>query len=298
VKIILDGLGSRHGGRKIAQELKKCGVGVKIFRPRRYYLLLHPVKFLRRNHARIFLIDRKLFGLGGICIGKIYDDRQDLSVFLKISNANPVVFCFEYLWAAADGDNATARPPNRPEKIAPDTTALISTPAKQDQMICRWHLDRIKSAKKRIVVVSAWFLPANELLKELISAKKRGVDVTVVTPFHTDKKWYDYFRGVAIPRLLRQGVAWYVAREYFHQKFSIIDNDWCLGSANFDMVSMNRNYELNICGQGRPVLGELENNYKNLLLTSKRTTKTGYIWLMRWVGGVVYPLVEFFLRAN
>ncbi|MDP2598353.1 MAG: phosphatidylserine/phosphatidylglycerophosphate/cardiolipin synthase family protein [Candidatus Liptonbacteria bacterium] len=301
IKIILDGLGSRHDGREIAMELEATGIDLKIFRPRSYYLYHHPVFFLRRDHARIFLIDRKLLGLGGICIGEIYNERQDLSVLLEISYADPIVSFFEYLWALADrNDVPLVFQENYPHlhPLSSDISALISTPIKREQSIRRWYLDRIKNAKRRIVVVSTWFLPARDLLRELMAAKARGVHVAIATPFHTDKRWYDYFRGSAIPQLLYKNVEWYGIKEYFHQKFSVIDDDWCLGSANFDMISMDRNYELNICGHGGPVLGELENNFKKMVSEGESITRTRMARIMRRIGKVVYPLLEFFMVAN
>ncbi len=302
VKIILDGLGSRHDGREVVRKLEGTGVDIKIFRPRSYYLYRHPVFFLRRDHARIFLIDRNMLGLGGMCVGEIYDDRQDLSVFLEISHARTVVAYFEYLWALAENNNAAVRRPDPSPYVlspsAPEIAALISTPIRQEQMIYRWYVDHVKNAEKRIIIVSTWFLPTAELLKELMAARERGVEVAVVTPFHTDKRWYDYFRGAAIPRLLHKDVAWHGTREYFHQKFSVIDGHWCLGSANFDMISMNRNYELNVCGQGGAMLEKLEHNFETLMASGERTAKTRLVWIMRWVGNIIYPLLEVFIRTD
>jgi cardiolipin synthase len=298
VKIILDGLGSRHDGKGIAWDLRAYGGVVKIFRPRGPYPYRHPLLFVRRDHARIFLIDRKIFGVGGMCIGKIYNDREDISVLLKISDTRLIVSYFEHLWACADNDGAKAATPMRhsaSSPIAKNITVLISTPNKQEQRIYKWFLERIKKAEKRIVIVSAWFLPTAELLSTLVAAKERGVEVTIITPFHTDKKRYDEFRGAAIPRLLDEGIVWHGAREYFHQKFSIIDDEWCLGSANFDMISMNRNYELNICGRGGTILRELEDSFNKLLTTSGPITKDSVLWFIRRFGIILYPILELFI---
>ncbi len=302
VKIILDGwLTSKQNEREIANKLWGNGVNIKVFRSWSSYLCRHPILFLRRNHARIFLIDRKLMGLGGMGIGKAYDDREDLFVFFPISSPESVIAYFDNLWTLADGTDGIAALPDysrRSLSPAPRITALISTPVKKEQKIYQWFLARIEEAKERIIIVSAWFLPTAELLSGLIGAKERGVEVVIVTPRHTDRRRYDEFRGSAVPRLLEKKILWYAGGEYFHQKFSVIDDYWCLGSANFDMISMNRNYELNIWGQGGSILGELEDNYKNLLSKSEPVTKNQLLWIMRLGSGIIHPLLETFMATT
>ena len=164
-------------------------------------------------------------------------------------------------------------------------------------MIQEWFLERIRKARRRIVIVSAWFLPSCELLEALVAADARGVRVTIITPMHTDKRWYDDFRGGAAARLLHSGVAWYAAPEYIHQKFSLIDGHWCLGSANFDMISMNRNYELNICGEGGAMLPRLEKSVAQAMTGAERMTKTNLSWLVGNVAGIFYPLLEAIVKV-
>ena len=58
---------------------------------------------------RIFLIDRKVLGIGGICIGNIYDDRQDLAVLIPVTDADPVISYFNELWALGVNKNGGSR---------------------------------------------------------------------------------------------------------------------------------------------------------------------------------------------
>lgn len=298
VRIILDGLGSRHDGREIARTLAKYGAGIRVFRPRRNYLRDHLFTFFRRDHARIFLIDRKLLGIGGICIGRIYSERQDIAAFVPVANAQPIISYFNSLWKLAEEENrgdAALKSFQQPPWVTPTIQALISTPVKNEQTIYRWAIEHIQSAKERIVVVSAWFLPTSELIQALCDAKERGVEITIVTPSHTDKRWYDDFRGGAISKLLKKNIAWYGTGEYFHQKYFFIDNDWCFGSANFDMISMNRNYELNLCGHGGDILRELQTNFRALVGSGEPIRHAKVNWLVRLLEKVAYPLFEIFI---
>jgi cardiolipin synthase len=298
VKVILDGLGSRRNGEDIVRALAPYGDVVRVFRPRGNYLARHPVTFCRRDHARIFLIDRKSLGIGGMCIGDIYDRRQDIAVLLPVTDAGSVVSYFNDLWMFAgnkQGNDPVLRTVKESPRITPSVRTLISGPHKEAQEIYGWALAHIRSAKKRIVIVSAWFLPASELIHELCHAKARGVAITIVTPSHTDKQWYDDFRGGAISRLLEKNVAWYGTGEYFHQKYFLADDAWCLGSANFDMISMNRNYELNLCGRGDAMLQELEANFSALQAGGEPIRRAKINWFVRCLERAVYPIFEMFI---
>jgi|GEM_PF-5053622 cardiolipin synthase len=295
VKIIIDALGTHHTSEEISRAFGENNDIVRVFRPKDRYLKQHPVKYFQRNHARIFLIDRKILGVGGMGIGEIYNERQDLVAFVPIADANPIASYFNDLWELSgkgDCNHVSSLDYSRPIPIAQGIQALISTPAEEGQMIYRWTIEQIRSAKERIIIVSAWFLPTIELVKALCDAKGRGVDVAIVTPSHTDKRWYDDFRGAVMPRLLKRDIVWHGTQEYFHQKYFIIDSDWCLGSANFDMVSMNRDYELNLCGPGGEVLQELQTNFNALINNSEQIRHAKIHWLVHLLEEAVYPLFE------
>ncbi|MBU6500408.1 MAG: phosphatidylserine/phosphatidylglycerophosphate/cardiolipin synthase family protein [Patescibacteria group bacterium] len=297
VRVIIDGLGTRRNGDEIARALAGYGDVVRIFRPRGGYFWHNPKMSLRRDHARIFLVDKKILGVGGICIGDIYNERQDIAALVSAEDTSSVIDYFDYLWMLAgnkNGDPEALVPKqlSSPFSLAPEVKALISGPLEAEQAIYRWALERIITAERQIVIVSAWFLPTTELIKALCDAKERGVDISIITPSHTDKRWYDEFRGAAIPKLLKKGIRWYGAHEYFHQKFFFVDDDWCLGSANFDMVSMNRNYELNICGHGGEVLKELQNNFQALVKNSRPIGYTRVSLFVKTVRVFAYRLFE------
>jgi len=99
----------------------------------------------------------------------------------------------------------------------------------------------------------------------------------------------------AVSRLLEKDVAWYGTGEYFHQKYFLVDNAWCLGSANFDMISMNRNYELNLCGQGGEMLEELQENCSALMAGGEPIRRAKINWLVRFLERAAYPIFEMFI---
>ena len=83
--------------------------------------------------------------------------------------------------------------------------------------------------------------------------------------------------------------------EYFHQKYFLIDDDWCLGSANFDMISMNRNYELNICGSDGTIFQALRANFETLVRGGEPIRRARINFLVRFLERIAYPIFEMFI---
>ncbi len=296
VRVIFDALESRGMTEDVLCDLAQSGVSVKAFRPFRAYFFRHPITYFRRNHVRIFGIDRRIFGLGGICIGEIYFERDDFFVILELSDFRPISSFFDRLWVLSErsrGALKKAMELTTPE-VRAGMTLLASGPMPQEQKIYEWVRDAVWAAKRRIHIVSTWFFPPRELLYDLVSAASRGVDVSVVTPFRTDKEHYDKFRALPIPYAVQNGIVWHGARNYFHHKFVIADDAWCTGSANFDLIAMKRNYELDICGKGGPILKELQRNYEHLVARSEtaRAAETAKPGKMKLVHRLFYTFLE------
>ncbi|MBI5220298.1 MAG: phosphatidylserine/phosphatidylglycerophosphate/cardiolipin synthase family protein [Candidatus Liptonbacteria bacterium] len=274
VKVVLDALGSRQGTEQLVRDLGVAGIAVKIFRPLGSYFPRHIFSFLYRNHARIFLVDGRTFGLGGICIGDIYQKRRDLFVLVRIEHPQLIRQYFNYIWSLAQAAQVGLEL-NRAAvvEISPGWRVIQSGPRLLEQRIYQWVLEHCRTARRRILIVSAFFLPPTEILQELCAAQARGINVTVITPLRTDRTDYDGFRAIPVGRLITRGVQWYGINEYFHQKYFIVDEDWCFGSANLDIISLCRNYELNVFGSGGPVLRVLEADVDHLKVIPGSTTQ-------------------------
>ena len=298
VEVIFDDMGSWGDRREMLERLRACGVSAHLFRPRDSYLFRHPISYLYRNHARLFLIDRTWFGLGGMGIGEIYEDRPDFFLFFKLAAAERLADLFARYRELANR-NFRLDPDGRfrPFPLQTGVEARISGPGREE-WIYEWLLRSTIQAEKRLYVVATWFLPPRELLGELIAARRRGVDVQVVTPLKTDREKYDSFRALPIRDLLRAGIKWFGTPTYFHHKFFLADDTWCVGSANCDLLSLRRNYELNVAGRGGPILGELEKS-RDLLIAGLRPKKRLPVpRLFRFLSGLTYDFLEFWFTPG
>jgi cardiolipin synthase len=298
VRVIFDALGSRGHECAVEKKLRDAGVEVRVFRPLPGLLLYRPLAFLCRNHARLFLFDRKYFSLGGIGFGNIYREREDLSAFMTADRPACLAAYFDYLWELSGAARAKNNARAMQREISPGIMALFSGPRKEEKEIYRAVSDAISAARKRIVIMAAWFLPSKELLDKLSKAQQRGVAVQIITPLRTDKPYYDQFRALAAPQLIEHGISWRGAKKYFHQKFFIFDDQWIMGSANFDTISMERNYELCIRGTGGETLRQLELIADEMQQKSKSISEFPAPWLFRNLTRTCSRVLEFFLALT
>lgn len=286
VRVIFDAVPSQPYTQKVNAELSRQGIKCRVFRQFSLSWLFHSPSFWCRSHARLFLFDSKVLGVGGASFGEQYLDREDLSVFSEIPDASLAQEYFSYLWYAAD---------SRPGPFLRNHSQelLISGPREQEQHIQEWLGREIERAHSRVVIMSPFFFPPRALLQKLIDAKKRGVEVEVISPLRTDRPYYDPLRTLPGPILLRYGITWRGTSSYFHQKIVIIDDKWLIGSANFDILSLQRNYELSRHGDDPIVMGVLEKIISEAREKAPRLSQfDGTPFMFRRMGSISYAIAE------
>ncbi|MDX1508626.1 MAG: phospholipase D-like domain-containing protein, partial [Woeseiaceae bacterium] len=83
-------------------------------------------------------------------------------------------------------------------------------------------------------------------LYELAQARRRGVDVRVILPTAGNHGPLNASNQVAINQMLEHGIRVYLYPGMSHVKAAVFDGWACVGSANFDKLSLKVNKELNI----------------------------------------------------
>jgi cardiolipin synthase len=154
---------------------------------------------------------------------------------------------FAIMWQRA---NKRRRSPQKRQRL--DSTKqfifLTNEPFIRRRFLYRELLERIKKARRYIRLTTPYFVPDGKLAHALRRAARRGVEVSLLIPNHSDKRLVDlaaqgYFSG-----LLKSGVNIYWGGERFnHTKAGTIDGEWgTLGSLNLDSASLWYNFEGNI----------------------------------------------------
>jgi cardiolipin synthase A/B len=207
------------------------------------------------EHSKLFLIDGQYAYLGGMNLGREYRyEWHDLMVEVT----GPVVAHFqrdfEKAWAHASllGDLAYAE-----QALFGQRPKSAAAPADQRSMVRRLYtrtgnaqirrvvMDALNRAQHRVFIENTYFYD-NRIVGALARARHRGVDVRIVIPSDSDFGGADSSNYVAANYLLRNGVRVFVYPGMTHVKALIVDGWTCLGSANFNRLSMQFNQELNI----------------------------------------------------
>jgi cardiolipin synthase len=114
-----------------------------------------------------------------------------------------------------------------------------------DSQIYRAQLEAIRRARDYIYIQNAYFSDDN-VLYELVRARRRGVDVRVIMASSGDSGTMNLSNEVTINRMLRNGIRVYSYPGMTHVKAAVFDGWACLGSANFDKLSLQVNKEINL----------------------------------------------------
>ena len=227
---------------------------------------VHPNTWITSDHRKVFLIDRKKAYIGGMNIANEYRYTwHDLMVSLEGPIVSKLVKNFYKAWsfAGAGGDFAVIyrslfTKSKRPENKETDDmiNVRILNTAATDYEIYDAQIEAIRRAKKRIYIENPYFSEYS-LIEELVNAKKRGVDVKIIFPEINDLVISDKLNLKIANYLIENDIEVYLYPKMTHVKAAVYDNWACLGSANFNKLSMFKNREINIAFYDEKMVNEL-----------------------------------------
>ena len=118
----------------------------------------------------------------------------------------------------------------------------------------------INNAHKSIVIETPYFLPSSRLRKALAAAVRRGVNVTVIMPKHSDVQSVDIVRRYYLGKLHEQGVKiMFYTPCNLHAKCVYIDGEtFSVTSANFDYRSFQHQHEIALIGKEKNIAALLQ----------------------------------------
>jgi len=114
-----------------------------------------------------------------------------------------------------------------------------------DSQIYRAQIAAIRRANNRIYIQNAYFSD-DIIIYELAKARRRGVDVRVIVSSGNDSGAMQLSSESTINTLLENGIRVYSYPGMTHLKAAVYDGWACLGSANFDKMSLQVNQEINL----------------------------------------------------
>lgn len=112
----------------------------------------------------------------------------------------------------------------------------------------REYLHALRSAQTRFDLICPYFYPSARLLRALLGAARRGVQVRLLLQGRFDYRLAALAARALYAELLARGVRIYEYRAAFlHAKVALADADWAtVGSSNLDPTSLLLNLEANV----------------------------------------------------
>ncbi len=151
-----------------------------------------------------------------------------------------------------------------------DCQVVPSGPGFEVENNLRLFLGLLYAAKKKIMIVSPYFVPDEALLLAVTAAVDRGVEVELFVSEEGDQAMVYHAQRSYYEVLLRAGVRiWMYRKPYIlHTKSLTIDDDVAvIGSSNMDMRSFGLNLEVSMLVRGEEFVAEMrvvEEQYRSL----------------------------------
>lgn len=230
----------------------------------------HPFRMNFRNHRKIVVIDGRYAFVGGHNVGVEYlglsEERdmrpwRDTHVMIEGPAALGVQLAFieDWYWItqqilpvrttpvfAEDADQRVLVLPTGPADEL-DTCGLLFT-------------ELIHSARRRIWIVSPYFVPDDPVISALQIAALRGVDVRIMLPEKVDHLLVYLAKFSYLEETLPCGIKFFsYQRGFLHNKVFLVDEQLAgVGTANLDNRSFRLNFEITLLFAERDFVDEVE----------------------------------------
>ncbi len=255
VHVMLDWVGCDKISSGLLTRMKHGGIEVERYHRVRWFTL---GRLNNRTHRKVLIIDGTLSFTGGVGIadqwaGHAQDPQHWRDMHFKVTG--PVAAQMQ----AASLDNwikTTGHVLHGADyfpDIAPSgkqrMQMFISSPEGGSDSMRLMYLTAITAAARRIDMEAAYFVPDRLMIRELSSARQRGVRIRIIVPgSHIDSKVVGIASKHQWGLLLDQGVEIFVYRPtMLHCKMLIFDEYMTsVGSTNFDMRSFELNDEASL----------------------------------------------------
>jgi cardiolipin synthase len=280
VRVIYDAVGSLGVAASFLADLRAAGVQLVQYNP--INPLKGPVVLNERDHRKILVADDRLAIVGGVNLSTTYESAPPIAHALggdkeppaksappvwhdvDLEIRGPVVpqlaQLFRRHWQEQKGPPLPPQAAYQGQAQGKEVVRVIgSSPTRLATRYYISVLTAIRSAQSSIWMTAAYFVPTPQELRALRAAARRGVDVRILLPSHSDVGATLAVQRSYYPRLLAAGIKVYERSDgIVHSKSMVVDDIWSLvGSSNFDQRSILFNDEVDVVVLGKTTADQL-----------------------------------------
>jgi cardiolipin synthase len=252
VVFLYDEIGSSGLTNSYKNELAEAGVKVSAFNTTQGAGNRFQLNF--RNHREIVVVDGKTAWIGGHNVGDEYlglDPKfspwRDTHVRLDgpVALQAQTVIVSDWYWAQRELLDLDWAPKPVPDSEV-EAMLMATGPADPLETAGMFFVHALNAAKHRIWITAPYFVPDDAIVKAMMLATLRGVDVRVLVPAMGDSKPVQ-MAGYYFMQLLEESrvnfCEW--GPGFMHQKVMLVDDmTSVIGTHNFDNRSFRLNFEV------------------------------------------------------
>lgn len=288
VRVLIDAFGGFDSPQSYFDEMRDCGVDVRIFRPLpRWRLWRNNL----RTHRKVLVCDAKVAFTGGVGIGDDWlgdADQPGRVRETQIRVRGPAVdgmrsgFLSNWLEAAGEVLDAERPPPVPAEHGEAAVQVIQANGGAGWNRIALMFRTMIDLAEHSLRISTAYFVPDPSGARALVAAAQRGVRVELLVPGKHADKYIPQLAGQShYTTLLAAGVH---ILEYdrcmLHAKVMLVDDTLAMvGSPNFNHRSVRRDDEAAVIFIDQPTIRQLAADFQTD--TRDATAVTADNWARR-----------------
>lgn len=303
VRILIDGIGSSRHAYSIAQQLESSHCEVRIFHPlpwdfpayrralkanRWYSQILYLLASINhRDHRKLCLIDDGIGWLGSFNITAEHfnqtldnslDNWHDTGLRVSGDLVLDLKADFEQVWQ------------RKIASITKRTTRFLSNHSIQLRMARnRQMLAMLNHAKQRIWITNAYFNPSIRLLNVLKKSARKGIDIRILVPSHSDVLLFPLLSRTYYADLLHAGIKVFELEDRpLHSKTMLVDQQVLIGSTNLNYRSFFHDLELDALLNSEQSADCLKQKFLSDICDSSEITVNSwekYPWALKILGG-------------
>lgn len=251
VFVLVDGYASQNLSASFIEQLTQAGIRFRWFEPllksRNFY-------FGRRLHHKVVVVDTYHALVTGRNISNRYNDMPDQEAWLDWAihtegEVTPVLelICKRRMKVYTHHKKEDVKlPPIVKEKCL--VRVRVNDWVQNKRQISRSYLEMLRHASSHLIIMSPYFLPGNELRKQMARAAKRGVKIKVILSGVSDVAVAKWAERYVYQWLLRNNIEIHeYQKNVLHGKIATYDNAWTtIGSYNVNNLSAYASIELNL----------------------------------------------------
>lgn len=256
IKILVDSWGTSLPAGFFSQ-MQNMGAEIRYFLKIKFFWDFF-TRNHRRNHRKILIIDDAITYIGSANLTayslnwreSVLRIRSDIAIAFKKVFLQHYRFYNKYVFEKLINIR----------KISHDGNEIFrDVPSLTKQRIRKRYIEIIKSSNKEVIIETPYFLPSFFVRKALIDAAKRGVDVIVIMPKHSDVGLIDILRTRYLGPLHKNGIRLlFYSPDNLHAKILLADREvFGLGSPNFDYRSFRFQHEIVLVSRDRDAISQI-----------------------------------------